>query len=144
MSSMATTPARAALVKPLIAALGVAAIAAGVLELASPSPARLAVAPAAHVDSDVYVLDDPVLADLAGGGYAVVTVGLALESGLDRAEAQTGVVREIVTKDLTGIGRSQLLNRDRREALKRRLARDIRSRTDIKLDGVLLTDLTLR
>jgi hypothetical protein len=130
-------------IKPLIAALGVGAIAVGVYELAAPAPAPVAAKAAPKVDSDVYVLDEPVLVDLAGGGYATLTVGLEVQ-GLDRAEAQSGIVRDIVTKDLTNIDRTMLLDRQRREVLKSRVARDIRKHTDIELDGVLLTDFTLR
>jgi hypothetical protein len=100
-------------------------------------------APAAKVDSTVVVLDDDVIVDLGGGGYATITVGLEVRNGTDAAEAQAGLVREIVTNDLTGLDRATLLDRDRRELLKRKLARDIRKRTDIVLDTVLLTDLTV-
>jgi hypothetical protein len=92
----------------------------------------------------VYVLNQDVLVDLAGGGYATITVGLDVRNGTDRAEGQTDVVREIVSNDLTGIDRDDLLDRERRELLKLKLARDIRRHTDIDLDGVLLTDFTLK
>jgi len=118
-------------VKPLIAALAAAALLAG----CGGSEVH---------GASVYVLSDDVLVDLAGGGYATVTVGLEVESGTETAEAQTGVVREIVTNDLTGIDRIDLLDSERRDALKRKLARDIRKHTDIELDAVLLTDLTMR
>jgi hypothetical protein len=117
-------------VKPLIAALVALALAGcGASQTGGPS---------------VYVLDDDVIADLAGGGYVTVTVGLELNSGPDTAEAQSGVVREVVTNDLTGIGRDDLLSSERRDVLKLKLAHDIRKRTDIDLDAVLLTDLTMR
>ncbi len=132
------------MIKPLVVALGVAAIAVGVYELAVSAPAPVAAKPAPKVDSDIYVLSEPILVDLAGGGYATLTVGLELEGGLETAEAQTNTVRDIVTKDLTNIDRAELLVRERREVLKRRVERDIRKHTDIKLDGVLLTDFTLR
>jgi hypothetical protein len=92
----------------------------------------------------VYVLNKDVLVDLAGGGYAMITVGLDVRNGTDAAEGQTDVVREIVSNDLTGIDRDDLLDRERREFLKLKLARDIRTHTDIDLDGVLLTDFTLK
>jgi hypothetical protein len=95
------------------------------------------------VHGTVYVLNQDVLVDLAGGGYATITVGLQVESGTETAEAQTGVVREVLTNDLMGIRRSDLLDRERRDVLKRKLARDIRRHTDVELDGVLLTDFTL-
>jgi hypothetical protein len=118
------------MVKPLIAALVALALAGcGASQADGPS---------------VYVLGDDVIADLAGGGYATVTVGLELKSGTATAEAQTGVVREILTKDLTGVDRNDLLISERRDFLKLKLARDIRKHTDIDLDAVLLTDLTMR
>ena len=95
------------------------------------------------VHGTVYVLNQDVLVDLAGGGYATITVGLQVDSGTDTAEAQTDVVREVLTNDLMGIRRSDLLDRERRDVLKRKLARDIRKHTDVELDGVLLTDFTL-
>jgi hypothetical protein len=91
----------------------------------------------------VYILSDDVIVDLAGGGYASITLGLDVANGTDTAEAQTATVREVVSNDLTGIARADLLVGARRERLKRRLARDIRARTDIQLERVLLTDFTL-
>ena len=119
---------------PLIAALAAAVLVAGCGADRGP-------APKAH--STVYVLNDDVVVDLAGGGYATITLGLEVFSGTDTAEAQTPVVREIVTNDLTGIDRAELLDAERRDFLKLKLARDIRKQTDISLDAVLLTDLTL-
>jgi hypothetical protein len=84
-----------------------------------------------------------VIADLAGGGYAAVTIGLQLQPGADTAEAQSAIVREVVSNDLTGIDRADLLVKARRASLKAKLARDIRRRTGIRLDAVLLTDFTL-
>ena len=131
------------IVKPAWLALAACCIALGVFELARPTPAPVAAKPAPKVHSDIYVLSEPVLVDLAGGGYATLTVGLEVQ-GLDVAEAQSGIMREIVNKDLTNIDRTMLLDSERREVLKARVARDIREHTDIKLDGVLLTDFTIR
>jgi hypothetical protein len=130
-------------IKPWIAGLVVASVAA-VCVLVLPAPARRVKAkPASNVHSDIYVLHHPVLVDLAGGGYATVTVGLEVHGGVETADAQSGIVREIVTNDLTNIDRADLLVRERRQLLKLKLARDIRKRTDVSLDGVLLTDFTL-
>jgi flagellar basal body-associated protein FliL len=121
--------------RALIAALAAAALLAG---------CGADRAPAVKVDSTVVVLDDDVIVDLEGGGYATITVGLEVRDGTDTAEAQAGLVREVVTRDLTGLDRASLLDHERRESLKLKLARDIRKRTDIALDGVLLTDLTIK
>jgi flagellar basal body-associated protein FliL len=99
--------------------------------------------PSGKVHGTVYVLNQDVLVDLAGGGFATITVGLQVESGTETAEAQTGVLREVLNTDLTGIDRRDLLDRERRESLKARLARDIRKHTDVQVDEVLLTDFTL-
>jgi flagellar basal body-associated protein FliL len=127
-----------------LAACWLAAAAVTAVLVTAPASAPVAATPAPKVRSDVYVLHDPVLVDLAGGGYATVTVGLEVRSGIDETDAQAGIVREIVTNDLTNIDRADLLARERREALKVKLARDIRKHTDVALDGVLLTDFTLR
>jgi hypothetical protein len=116
-------------------------LASAALLLAGSGGARSTARPQTH--STVYVLDDDVVVDLAGGGYASITIGLEVESGTDTAEAQTATIREVVSNDLTGIERDDLLLGERRESLKVKLARDIRRRTDIRLDGVLLTDFTL-
>jgi hypothetical protein len=91
----------------------------------------------------VYILNHDVIVDLAGGGYASITLGLEVEAGTDTAEEQTPIVREVVSNDLTGIRRDDLLIAERRDAVKAKLARDIRRRTDIQLDRVLLVDFTL-
>lgn len=121
----------------------VAVLAGGAYRLTLDEPEPVAAKPKPHVNGTVYVLDEPVVVDLAGGGYATVTVGLQVQSGTETAEAQTGVVREIVTNDLTGVKRAELLDGTRRSFLKLKVARDIRRRTDIELDRMLLTDLTV-
>jgi hypothetical protein len=131
------------MIKPWIAGLVVASLAA-VCVLALPGPARVQTSPAANVNSDVYVLHHPVLVDLAGGGYATVTVGLEVHNGVGTADAQSAIVRQIVSNDLTNIDPADLLVRERRQFLKLKLARDIRTHTDVELDEVLLTDFTLR
>ncbi|WP_028068123.1 flagellar basal body-associated FliL family protein [Solirubrobacter soli] len=122
--------------RSLIAAAAAALVLAGCGAQAAPTtPSK--------VHGTVYVLNQDVLVDLAGGGYATITVGLQVDSGTETAESQTGVVREVLTNDLMGIDRRDLLDRERRDQLKLKLARDIRKHTDVKLDEVLLTDFTL-
>ena len=86
-------------------------LAGGAYRLTLDEPEPVAAKPKPHVNGTVYVLDEPVVVDLAGGGYATVTVGLQVASGTETAEAQTGVVREIVTNDLTDVERAELLDR---------------------------------
>ena len=73
---------------------GVAAVAVlsgGAYRLTLDEPEPVAAKPKPHVSGTVYVLNEPVVVDLAGGGYATVTVGLQVESGTETAEAQTAL-----------------------------------------------------
>jgi hypothetical protein len=123
--------------------MGRALIAAAVALALAGCGAQAAPTTPGKVRGTVYILSDDVLVDLAGGGYATITVGLRVQSGTDTAESQTGVIRDVLTNDLTGIDRRELLERERRDLLKLKLARDIRKHTDVELDEVLLTDFTL-
>jgi flagellar basal body-associated protein FliL len=104
---------------------------------------------AAHVapqakEKVAIVMEKQLVVDLAGGRYARVTVGLEVPPKLEEAFAESGVVRDVITRDLTNIEPEELLVRERRERLKLRLARDIRARTDVRLARVLLTDFTIQ
>jgi hypothetical protein len=85
-----------------------------------------------------------VVVDLAGGRYATVTVGVEVPPKWEQGFAESGVVRDVVTRDLTNLEPADLLVRERRDRLKLRLARDIRAQTDVQVGRVLLTDFTVR
>jgi flagellar basal body-associated protein FliL len=135
--------------KKVVLALALAALLAGGAVYASfvlAEPQRAAAHPApkpkAKVDGAI-VMEKQIVVDLAGGRYARVTVGLEVSRKLEEAFAESGVVRDVITRDLTNLEPADLLVRERRDRLKLRLARDIRTQTDEQVGRVLLTDFTI-
>ena len=125
------------MIKKLVLAAAVAALLTGAykLTLGKPSPA------AAH--ERVAVMKHQVVVDLAGGRYAAVTLGLEVPESSDSEIAESAVVQDVVTRDLTNLDPADLLVRERRERLKVRLAHDIREQTHMPVTRVLLTDFTI-
>ena len=123
--------------KLLLVVAVVTVLAGGVYKLALARPESAA---AAH--SEIYVMHHDVLVDLAGGRYATVTLGLEVPPASEEL-AESGVVGDVVTRDLTNVDPGDLLVRERRELLKVRLARDLRAQTDLDVGRVLLTDFTI-
>jgi Flagellar basal body-associated protein FliL len=119
-------------------------------------------APKPHVDSLVYMLPKEFIVYLHGGRYAKVTVGLeinrkhpdALTPNAGESAATTpkgygampqeAFVRDVISSDLAGLRTTDLLDGRRRAALKRRLAADIKRKTDVNVDGVLFSDLAIQ
>ena len=129
------------MIKKLVVVFALAALVGGgvvyKLMLSDPEPASAQV-------PDTIVMEKQLVVDLAGGRYARVTVGLEVPAKLEEAVAESGAVREIITRDLTNLEPEDLLVRERRDLLKLRLARDIHTHTDVQVGRVLLTDFTIR
>jgi flagellar basal body-associated protein FliL len=129
------------MIKKLVVALALAALIGGgvvyKVMLSDPEPASAQV-------PDTIVMEKQLVVDLAGGRYAKVTVGLEVPAKLEEAFAESAVVRDVITRDLTNLEPEELLVRERRERLKLRLARDIRAQTDVRVGRVLLTDFTIQ
>lgn len=113
------------------------------------------------VDGQVYVLPKEFLINLADGHFAKIDVALVLdktqvvaagaggEGGAKPPEgygalAQEAVVRAIVTDDVTDARQRDLTNRRGRVRLQRRVLRDLRARTDVKVNDVLFTDVAVQ
>ena len=58
--------------------------------------------------------------------------------------AQEAVVRAIVTDDLTDAPASQVINRDGREKLQEKILKDLKKKTDVKVEEVLFPDVTVQ
>ncbi|MBX5469460.1 MAG: flagellar basal body-associated FliL family protein [Thermoleophilaceae bacterium] len=115
-------------------------------------------APKPRVEGQVYVLPKEFLLNLADGRFAKLSVGLVLAHDQATAGAAEGakppdgygtleqeaVIRDIVTDDLTDVSGGDLIDRRRRDALKRRLLRDLRKHTDVKVEQVLFTDVAVQ
>jgi flagellar basal body-associated protein FliL len=112
------------------------------------------------VVGNVYILGKEFLVNLADGRFAKLTVALVLNPKDTSAAAaaagaakvpdgfgamkQEAVVRDIVTNDLTDAKDTELIDRDGRKQLKAEVLKDLRAGTDVKVDDVLFTDVTVQ
>jgi flagellar basal body-associated protein FliL len=134
------------MINKVVAVLAVLAVLGGVAyKYAVVEPQRAAARPTPkHNVTGTIVMAKQVVVDLAGGRYATVTVGVEVPPKWEQAFAESGVVRDVVARDLTNLEPADLLVRERRDQLKLRLARDIRAQTDVQVGRVLLTDFTIQ
>lgn len=121
--------------------------------------------PEPKVHGQVYVVPKDFLINLADGRFAKLNVGLVLEHHyLDEAIAeasggghgapappegygtlpQEALVRDIVTDELTGSQSTQLVVKSKRERLKKDLVKKIKAHTDVKVEEVILTDISVQ
>lgn len=128
-------------------------------KLALGKPAAAKTPPKVH--GTVYVLGKEFLVNLADGHFGKVTVGLVLAPDDESTKAahgeaaakppegfgpmaQEAVVRDVVTDQLTGSDEQHLTDRAGREELKKEIKKQLKRRTDVKVDEVLLTDVTVQ
>jgi flagellar basal body-associated protein FliL len=114
------------------------------------------------VEGEVYVLGKQFLINLADGKFAQLTVGLVLEHGETSAgeaahgEAaakppegfgvmpQEAVVRDVITDELTGKDADDLVDEKSRSRIKAEIASALKQHTDVHVDDVLFTDVTVQ
>jgi flagellar FliL protein len=130
----------------------------GVYKTVLAKPAKL---PKPKVDGVVYVLPKEFLINLADGRYAKLDVGLVLAHDQPTAPAagaeaaakppegygtleQEAVVRDVITNELTDARAADLISRRKRESLKKRLLKDLKRHTDVKVEDVLITDVAVQ
>jgi flagellar FliL protein len=110
----------------------------------------------------VYVLPKEFLVNLSQGRFAKLGVGIVLSledesiaTAAKNKEAvkppegfgplpQEAVIRDIVTDTLTDRGSQDLIDRAGRERLKKRILRAIKTRTDVRVEDVLFTDVAVQ
>jgi flagellar basal body-associated protein FliL len=135
-----------------LAALG------GVYKFVIAKPKSAAAKP--KVEGSVYILGKEFLVNLADGRFAKLTVALVLDpkdssavaAGESAAKPPDGfgtmseeaVVRDVITNDLTDAKDTDLIDRDGREKIKAVILKDLKSDTDVKVDDVLFTDVTVQ
>lgn len=140
----------------IIIPLVVLAIGGGTYKFVIAKPAK---AHEPKVDGVVYVLPRDFLVNLRGGEFAKVNVALVVEEHATEALAgeetttppegfgpmpQEAVMRDIVTDVLTGRSARTLRSQEGRERLKRRIKRRLVNSTDVPINDVLLTDVTVQ
>jgi flagellar basal body-associated protein FliL len=124
--------------------------------LAKPAPAAKA-----KVAGEVYVLQKDFLVNLKGGHFAKLNVALVLKEGYAAAAAghgeggaapptgygvlpQEAVVRSIVTDTLTDEPTSRLEREKSRRKLQEQILKRIGQESDVKVDDVLFTDVSIQ
>jgi flagellar basal body-associated protein FliL len=117
-------------------------------------------APKPKVDGTVYVLQKEFLVNLKDGRFAKLTAALLLAHDDTSAAAahgeaasppegygamtQEGVVRAVITEDLTNATDQQLIDAHKREELQKKILKDLLKKTDVKVEEVLFPDLTVQ
>jgi flagellar protein FliL len=125
--------------------------------LAKPAPAKQK----PKVEGTVYILGKEFLVNLADNRFAKLTVALVLDEK-DKSVAAAGgeagssppegfgpmteeaVVRDVITNDLTDAKDNDLISSKGRKALKEEILKDLKAHTDVKVDDVLFTDVTVQ
>jgi flagellar FliL protein len=109
------------------------------------------------VDGQVYVLPKEFLLNLSGNHFVKLNVGLVLAPGEVPGGSggapppdgfgplpQEAVVRDVITDTITDARPDQLVSRKGRNALKAKLLKGLRARTDVKVKDVLFTDVAVQ
>ncbi|MGH2855482.1 MAG: flagellar basal body-associated FliL family protein [Solirubrobacteraceae bacterium] len=107
----------------------------------------------------IYVMPQPFLVNLSEGHYAKLSVALQLAPGQSDGASAEGssssgegagtlpeeaVVREIVTDTVTGQNGATLVSSQGRASIKHHILASIQDRTDVKVEAVLLPELTVQ
>ena len=146
--------------KLLIAIPVLLVVLGGAYKFALAKPAK---GPEPKVHGDVYVLPKDFLINLASGRFVRLNLALVLEHGALAEMAaggghgatveppegfgplpQEAVVRDIVTDALTGTDGDELISREGREKLKKRILKTIGKTTDVHAHDVLFTDVAVQ
>ena len=112
------------------------------------------------IKGTIYVMPAPFLLNLQQGRFAKLTVALELAPGQSDGASATAVagsgenavgtlpeeplVREIVTDAVTNQNGESLVTTDGRNAVKHHILQTIDAETDVKVEAVLLPDLTVQ
>jgi flagellar protein FliL len=113
------------------------------------------------VDGSVYILQKEFLVNLHNGRFAKLTVALVLAhddtstaaaGGHEAASppegygamSQEAVVRAVVTDDLTDVSANDVIDREGREELQDKILKDLKKKTDVKVEEVLFPDVTVQ
>jgi len=147
------------MVKKLVPAIALLAVLGGVYKFVLAKPAKAE--PKPHVEGTVYMLQKEFLVNLADGRFAKMQIGLVLAhddtstvaAGGHEAStppegygamAQEGIVRDLITGVLTDAKDKDLIEEHGREELKKEILKVLKKKTDVKVEEVLFSDLTVQ
>ena len=118
-------------------------------------------APEPKVHGEVYVLPKEFLVNLADGRYAKLSVALVVEPAEGGGghggghgapappegygtEPQEAIVRDLITDTLTDAADHDLIEREGREQIKKKIKLAIKKHTDVHVEDVLFPDVTVQ
>jgi flagellar FliL protein len=147
------------MVKKLVPVIALLAVLGGVYKFVLAKPAKAE--PKPHVQGTVYMLQKEFLVNLADGRFAKMQIGLVLahddtstvaEGGEHAATppegygamAQEGIVRDLITAELTDATDKDLIGESGRDKLKEKILKSLKKYTDVKVEHVLFSDLTVQ
>jgi flagellar basal body-associated protein FliL len=112
------------------------------------------------IKGTLYVLPAPFLLNLQQGRFAKLTVGLELAPGQSDGASATAaaasgenaagtlpeepLVREIVTNAITNQNGETLVTEQGRKSIKHQILQTISRETDVKVEAILIPDLTVQ
>jgi flagellar FliL protein len=125
--------------------------------IAKPTAAK----PKPKVDGTVYILGKEFLVNLADNRFAKLTVALVLDhkdTSVPAAGGEGGAtvpdgfgamteeaaVRDVITNDLTDAKADDLITAKGRADVKEEILKDLKAHTDVKVDDILFTDVTVQ
>jgi flagellar basal body-associated protein FliL len=151
------------MVKKIVPVIALLAVLGGVYKFVIAKPASAEEAPKPKVHGTVYMLEKEFLVNLADGRFAKMQIGLILShddtstavAGGGHGAAPTppegygamtqeGVVRDVITDTLTDAKDKDLIEKHGREHLKEEILKDLKKHTDVKVEHVLFSDLTVQ
>ena len=150
------------MVKKIVPVIALLAVLGGVYKFVLAKPAEASKESEPKVHGSVYMLEKEFLVNLADGRFAKLQVGLILAhddtstaaaGGHGAAPAphegygpmvQEGVVRDVITDTLTDATDKELIEKKGREHLKEEILKDIKKHTDVKVEHVIFSDLTVQ
>jgi flagellar basal body-associated protein FliL len=147
------------MVKKLVPVIALLAVLGGVYKFVLAKPATAE--PKPHVEGVVYMLKKEFLVNLADGRFAKMQIGLVLAHD-DKAHlagggheastppegygdmAQEGIVRDLITGVITDKPADDLASDKGREEIKKEIVKVLKKKTDVKVEEVLFSDLTVQ
>jgi flagellar FliL protein len=111
------------------------------------------------IAGEIYVLPKGFTFNLTDGRYATMTVGLVLAPGQSDGASAAGVsttpagigtlpeepaIRAIITNEITDQNSQALLTSSGRDHLQQEILNQIKTTTDVKVTGILFTDVAVQ
>jgi flagellar basal body-associated protein FliL len=145
--------------KIIIIAVAALVLAGGAYKTVLAKPKEKAPEPKVH--GTVYVLPKEFLVNLADGRYAKLQVALVVEAAAAAgghggghgapappegygSEPQEAIVRDLITDELTNASDHELIQREGREKIKKKILKSIKEHTDVHVEEVLFPDVTVQ